>query len=97
VIRIHKHYYSTMKYKILGVIWFNTIGIVAVDSNGFGWKCYIGNGIGSDEESDSQFIAENGMPTGRGVALGAFPQLNPDGMVEYIETKGIALDVFRLK
>jgi hypothetical protein len=69
-----------MKYKILGSIWFGTIGIVAIDSNGFGWKCYIGNSHsgGADEEADAQFIAGHGMPTGPAIALASFPQLKAE-------------------
>jgi hypothetical protein len=65
--------------KILGSIWFGgTIGIVAVDSVGHGWKCYIGNGVGFDEMIDALQIAENGFPTGKNIAIAAFPNLNPD-------------------
>ena len=67
-----------MVYKILSSIWFGTIGIVAIDSNGFGWKCYIGVGEGDSERADEQIIAGNGTPTGKAIALAAFPELNPD-------------------
>lgn len=67
-----------MDYKILGSIWFGVIGIIAIDSNGNGWKCYIGNGIGDNEDDDAQKIAGYGMPVGRAIALAAFPNLNQE-------------------
>lgn len=60
---------------ILDSIWFGVIGIVAVDSNGHGWKCYIGSSMGEDEKTDCQRIATNGMPIGQAIALAAFPNL----------------------
>ena len=67
-----------MNYKILGSIWFRTIGIVAIDSNGNGWKCYIGCGLGDNEEDDEQKVAGYGQPTGKTIAIAAFPDLNPE-------------------
>jgi len=67
-----------MEYKILGSIWFGTIGIVAVDSNDHGWKCYIGCGLGDDEKTDEQKISGYGTPVGRARAIAAFPNLNPE-------------------
>ena len=65
-----------MSHKVLDSIWFGTIGIVAVDSNGFGWKCYIGSAtFSTSQDNDAQKIAENGMPTGRAIALATFPNL----------------------
>jgi hypothetical protein len=69
--------------KVIDSIWFNSIGIVAVDSyfgDEKGWKCYIGIvAFPSTEEADAEYIARNGMPTGRGIALGAFPNLEITG------------------
>ena len=65
-------------YKVLDSIWFGIIGIVAIDSNGFGWKCYIGTGIGLDKGEDEQKIAKTGMSVGKTIAHATFPNLPQD-------------------
>jgi hypothetical protein len=70
-----------MSYKILRSIWFNFIGIVAIDSDGHGWKCYIGTGTGYDEDADCQLIAGVGMPTGKAIAVASFPSLDADKFI----------------
>jgi hypothetical protein len=72
-------YTKNIDYKILGSIWFGKIGIVAVDNNGFGWKVYIGLGLGfgNNQKDDEQFIAANGFPVGKSIALASFPELKP--------------------
>lgn len=46
--------------KILGVRWFNDIGIVRVDTALDGIVYFIGYAKGNDEEEDKQFIADWG-------------------------------------
>ena len=53
------------KYEVVNSIWFNHIGIVKVKTNYFGFKYYIGAGIGLDQEEDEQKIARNGMPVSK--------------------------------
>lgn len=53
------------KYEVVKSIWFNHIGIVKVKTNYFGYKYYIGQGAGLDEEEDEQKIARNGMPVSK--------------------------------
>jgi hypothetical protein len=50
------------KYDVVKSIWFNRIGIVKVQSQYFGFKYYIGEGKGLDQEEDEQKIARNGIP-----------------------------------
>ena len=66
-----------MEYRVLGSIWFGKIGIVAIDSNGHGWKAYIGIGTGLDLTGDEQIIASKGVPVGQAIALAAFSELEP--------------------
>ena len=49
------------KYNVVDAIWFNTIGIVKIDT-GYGFKWYIGDASGEDEEYDMQYIAKYGIP-----------------------------------
>lgn len=53
------------KYEVINSIWFNHIGIVKVKTQYFGYKFYIGQGAGLDEEEDEQKIARNGMPVSK--------------------------------
>lgn len=53
------------KYEVVKSIWFNHIGIVKVKTNYFGYKYYIGQGVGLDEAEDEQKIARNGMPVSK--------------------------------
>jgi hypothetical protein len=62
-----------------------TIGIVAVESwredggKEYEWKCYIGLGVGLDQEADEQFIAGHGQPlANREAAAAFFSQLDPN-------------------
>ena len=50
--------------------WFNTIGIVLVDT-GFGLKSYIGNGSGFDQKADESYIMNYGskFPPSAAIAL----------------------------
>ena len=50
------------KYNVEKSMWFNRIGIVKVKTDYFGYKYYIGQGVGLDQEEDEQKIARNGMP-----------------------------------
>ena len=50
------------RYEVVNSIWFNHIGIVKVKTNYFGYKYYIGQGAGLDQDEDEQKIARNGMP-----------------------------------
>lgn len=54
------------EYNVVDAIWFNTIGIVKVDT-GYGLKWYIGNTSGENEEYDKQYIAKYGTPVYPGV------------------------------
>lgn len=67
-----------MKYKVLDSIWFGKIGIVVIDSDGNGWKAYIGFGTGFNVLEDCQIIAQVGVPVGQAIALAAFPNLEPE-------------------
>lgn len=62
------------KYNVVDAIWFNTIGIVKIDT-GYGFKWYIGDASGEDEEYDMQYIAKYGIPVYPG-ALKEFFNLN---------------------
>lgn len=53
------------KYNVKNSIWFNRIGIVKVKTDYFGYKYYIGQGAGLDQEEDEQKIAKNGMPVNK--------------------------------
>ena len=53
------------KYNVENSIWFNRIGIVKVKTDYFGYKFYIGQGAGLDQEEDEQKIAKNGMPVNK--------------------------------
>lgn len=53
------------KYNVENSIWFNRIGIVKVKTDYFGYKYYIGQGAGLDQEEDEQKIAKNGMPVNK--------------------------------
>ncbi len=50
------------KFKVVDSIWFNQIGIVKVETEHYGNKYYIGEGVGLDRQEDEQKIARNGMP-----------------------------------
>lgn len=52
-------------YEILKSLWHNHIGIVKIKTNYFGYKYYIGIGVGLDQEEDEQKIARNGMPVSK--------------------------------
>ena len=53
------------KYNVEKSMWFNRIGIVKVKTDYFGYKYYIGQGAGLDQEEDEQKIAKNGMPVNK--------------------------------
>lgn len=53
------------KFKVVKSIWFNHIGIVKVETQFYGYKYYIGEGIGLDEEEDEQKIAKKGIPVNK--------------------------------
>ena len=53
------------KYQVVNSIWFNHIGMVKVKTTFFGYKYYIGVGVGLDQEEDEQKIAKNGMPVNK--------------------------------
>lgn len=55
------------KYEVVNSIWFNHIGIVKVKTQYFGYKFYIGQGAGLDQEEDEQKIARNGMPVNKSI------------------------------
>ncbi len=55
------------KYEVVNSIWFNHIGIVKVKTKHFGYKYYIGQGVGLDQEEDEQKIARNGMPVNKSI------------------------------
>lgn len=63
------------EHNIVDVIWFDTIGIVKVDT-GFGFKWYIGQASGTDEEYDKQYIASYGKPVYPGVITEFFKNGN---------------------
>lgn len=50
-----------MNYKILGSVWYGTIGMVLID-DGYEQKAYIGIGYGDNQKEDEQHIASYGMP-----------------------------------
>lgn len=66
-----------MEYKVLGSVWFGTIGIVAVRSFNDDWKCYIGIGTGYSKALDQQEIAQLGKPVGKDIATAVFKELDP--------------------
>lgn len=76
-------------YKIIGSIWFSsmkgTMGIVAIDSDGGGWKAYIdyvGTTDSQDQEADEQEIAKNGAPVGKAIACASFPSLDSEKFID---------------
>lgn len=50
-----------MTTKILGSVWFGSIGVVLVDT-GHGQKAYIEQGFGNDQKEDEEYIARHGKP-----------------------------------
>jgi hypothetical protein len=60
-----------MSDTVLGVRWFNNVGIVRVETEYEGIKYYIREGIGRDENEDVKLIAEWGstFPTNAGDVL----------------------------
>jgi len=55
------------KFKVVKSIRFNHIGIVKVETKHYGFKYYIGECVGLDEEEDEQKIARNGMPVTKSI------------------------------
>ena len=78
------------RYHTLDSIWFTPamqpiIGIVAIDSDGNGWKAYIGtlpNVNANNKIEDEQYIAAHGVPLGRRLAIATFPQYNPEKFLD---------------
>ena len=52
-------------YEVVNSIWFDHIGIVKVKTKFYGYKYYIGQCVGLDQEEDEQKIARNGMPVSK--------------------------------
>lgn len=67
-----------MNLKVIDSVWFGQIGIVAIQSGEDKWKAYIGSAFSGSQYEDEQFVAKLGKPTGKGIAVGAFPDLDPD-------------------
>ena len=55
------------KYKVIDSIWFDKTGIVKVETQWYGNKYYIGEGLGIDQEEDEQKVARNGMPVNKSI------------------------------
>lgn len=60
--------------KIVDSIWFNTIGIVVIETAEGKHKAYIGLGDGFDESADQQLIARIGMPFNIKMSQAYWPQ-----------------------
>lgn len=58
------------------------VGFVAIASGPEqdDWKCYMGFALGTDRESDEQYIAGHGMKVTEAVARAHFPQLAAGGV-----------------
>lgn len=63
--------------KIIGSTWrtgmMGAYGVVAVERHD-GWKAYLGEADGYDEDKDADAIAQRGAPLMEGEARGFFPQ-----------------------